>query len=770
MNRNIFDAARELKALGYDVIPVGASDRAGVFNPKNPGIVADWRSHAWDADALCACLREDDRRGIGLRLSPATYIDIESDTKEADDAATDVFGTIETPSWWGAGANGHYAGKHRLFRLSDAQRQWLIDNQHEGGFKTKAGIEVRCTGQSVVPPSGDRKWWYRPDWAIATIPDHVWAKLTEGQERKQREHADAQADTPGADFCIRGDWREILEPHGWTFINDEEVVRPGKDKDAGLSATIGRCGEGGARGDLLFIFSDDPSIEPLEPKVTYSKFEAYTFLNHGGNFSAAAKALRKDGYGYSGNAESMFEEHDIEWDVGPEVVEDAEALFEEWGESASTSQEVAVIRTKDTTEHKADAGFPVLDDKHYNNVIGEYVREIAQYSNIDYQAVYFQALEMFGAMVGRAAWYTYNMGTRYLTDYLIVAGLTGAGKGVTFDAAKTLFKPPQGPDPFSDAPDHEKAYYAINRGRFGSAEGLIDELGGRKPDTDVDGFTLGEQYWGVLFLSDQEASAGFAKMFIDNSVVNETYRQAWDFNTLSNTTKTKKLLAKSPVIGFVWHIVPDDLSRLPAGLLHGGFINRLKIVHCSKPAKTPRILPGVDVPKHKAALGAVLAKIAETPGEITFDAAAQERLDEIAEWQHNLEGNVATAHERFTAHVERMACRMALLDSGRRVVNLADVETAEAIQRVIFSHTELLIGELRGGDEKKIFEQILFEYIRDAAEPVSLSEINRYICQNQSIKLARRDAALDRLVAAGLVEKGTVKRKKGRPTVIYRAK
>jgi hypothetical protein len=613
----------------------------------------------------------------------------------------------------------------------------------------------------VVPPSGGREWLVQPGEHVYPIPDMTWALLIEGQERKERTHADAQADTPGADFVIRGDWREILEPHGWQFLSDEEVVRPGKDKEAGLSATIGRCGEGGARGDLFFIFSDDPSIEPFEPKTTYSKFEAYTFLNHGGNFSAAAKDLRKQGYGFARDAESMFEEHDIEWDAGAEVVDDAEALFQEWGDP---------VVPKDDTNHVADAGFPVLDDKHYNNVIGEYVREVAKYSNIDYQAVYFQALEMFGAMVGRAGWYTYNMGTRYLTDYLIVAGLTGAGKGVTYDAAKTLFKPPQGPDPFSDAPDHEKAYYAINRGRFGSAEGLLDELSGRKPDTDVDGFTLGAQYWGVLFLSDQEASAGFAKMFIDNSVVNETYRQAWDFNTLSNTTKTKKLLAKSPVIGFVWHIVPDDLSRLPAGLLHGGFINRLKLVHCSKPAKTPRILPGIDVAKHKAALGAVMEKISASAGEITFDGAAQDRLDAIAEWQHNLEGNVATAHERFTAHVERMACRIALLDNARRVVSLADVETAEAIQKVIFSHTELLISELRSGDEKKIFEQVLFEYIRDASEPVSLSEINRYICQNQSAKLARRDAALDRLAQAGLIEKGTVKKKKGRPTVIYRAK
>jgi hypothetical protein len=776
----IFQEARDLKALGYDVIPVGAVDPAsGAFNPKNPGIVKDWRSYAWDAEAIVACLAEDERRGIGLRLSPSTYIDIESDTKEADDAATELFKGLKTPSWWGAGANGHYAGKHRLFRLTSDQQNWLIENQREGGFKTGAGIEVRCTGQSVVPPSGGRKWDYGPSWEFAELSDAVWAELTRGQERKKREVAEAQADTPGADFCIRGDWREILEPHGWTFADAAHVIRPGKTE--GITGTVGVC-TSPARGDLLFIFSDAPEIAPFETRISYSKFEAYTMLNHGGNFSAAARALRKEGYGYSKTAETMFEEHEIEWDAGPEVVEDD--LLQEWPDAMERGRvvhemiEASLVGDPNSYEPSAflaaEDGFKcgneyaTLDECYYDNPIGRYMQELRNYSNIDYQAAYFQALEIFGALVGRNGWYEYNMETRFLTDYLIVVGLTGAGKGTTFDAAKRLFKSKDN-DPFSDAPAHQRAYNAINQGRFGSGEGLLVSLAERTPERDVHGLTLGEQYKHVLFISDQEASAAFAKMAIDNSVVNENLRQTWDFNSLSNQTKAKSLVARNPLVGFVWHIVPDDLNRLPANLLHGGFINRLKIVACRKPIKSPRIRHGMDLEKHKLAVGAVLELVMSESKQITFSRGAEAKLDTIQEWQHNLEGVVATTHERFTAHVERMACRLALLRGGRHEVQADDVEAAEAMQRVVYEHTEHLIGPLRSGDMEELFVQRLLEFIRDAAGPVKLSEITRNVCNNNVALISKRDAALDKLVGQKLIARGNVKQEKGRPITIYQA-
>jgi hypothetical protein len=45
----------------------------------------------------------------------------------------------------------------------------------------------------------------------------------------------------------------------------------------------------------MYVFSSNAS--PLDSEKSYSKFEAYTFLNHDGNFQAAARALKAQGYG-----------------------------------------------------------------------------------------------------------------------------------------------------------------------------------------------------------------------------------------------------------------------------------------------------------------------------------------------------------------------------------------------------------------------------------------------------------------------------------------
>lgn len=67
--------------------------------------------------------------------------------------------------------------------------------------------------------------------------------------------------------------------------------RPGK-RERGISATTNYAGSG-----LLYVFSTNAA--PFEAERAYSKFAAYTLLNHGGEFVAAARALAAQGYGVS---------------------------------------------------------------------------------------------------------------------------------------------------------------------------------------------------------------------------------------------------------------------------------------------------------------------------------------------------------------------------------------------------------------------------------------------------------------------------------------
>jgi hypothetical protein len=95
---------------------------------------------------------------------------------------------------------------------------------------------------------------------------------------------------PGDDFNDRGDVRALLEKHGWQRVkggDNEYWRRPGKQ--SGWSATL--------RGNQFFVFSSNAI--PFEQERSYGPFAVYAMLEHGGDFAAAATALRFEGYGQS---------------------------------------------------------------------------------------------------------------------------------------------------------------------------------------------------------------------------------------------------------------------------------------------------------------------------------------------------------------------------------------------------------------------------------------------------------------------------------------
>lgn len=762
VNKAIVDEAYRLHDLGYDIIPVGV-DGADGFNLKNPGIVPNWYEHEWTQKEMGRALLADERRGLGVRLSVNALIDIETDTQESSENAEKLFAfygkvtgrEFDPPAWHRVDRTdeSHFPGVHRLYRLNTTQILTLSELRKLGGFKSASGIEVRCKGQSVIPPAGGREWLTIPYLAseIPVLPQKIFDTLIRGIERPaEGRGGDGVTDSPGYDFCQKGDWSDILVPHGWQ-INGCHVTRPGKSY--GVSGTVGVL-KSETRGDLLFVFSEDAAVAPLEPHRTYSKFEAYAALRFNGDYSAAARDLRIRGYGVARSAASMFEpiENHIESDTIPK-------------NQVSTS--ITPVENPVEDEPSVPQTLARLEDRFYDNPVGEYCMMLREFSNIDTQAVYFQALEMIGALCGRHVYYRYNLNPRYLVDYLIVTGATGSGKGTTFDAAKALFKPVCSNNCFQNGHYFEQAYVAINRGRFGSSEGLLAELAGRDAALDCEGFSLGSQYWGTLLVTDQEASAAFAKMFYDTSILNETLRQAWDFNTLSNRTKNSTIIAKNPLLGLIWHIVPSDISKLPTHLIQGGFINRLKIIACEKPTAPPRIQAGIALQEYKKRVFTALEPIAEDAREWVFSPGANELLESVAVKQHAFEGLVAATHERYTAHVERQAVRLAVLQGRQGIVTESDVEASTAMQEIVFGHTEVMISDMRGQDEDATLERRLLEYVSDCIAPPSKSDITRHVLGNNSARIPVRDRILKKLVRTGVLVQGSRPQSNGRPAQVY---
>jgi putative DNA primase/helicase len=228
---------------------------------------------------------------------------------------------VRTPS---AGAHCYYRchettipGNTKLaLDPSSKDEKTLIETRGEGGYIVAPGSPGAChpSGRTYEHVDGP------PLTAIETITaaerlvlleaarsfDLAAAKEagTGSEEQAAKGVRNGAGLRPGDDFDLRGpDWSEILVPHGWERgpINGGRQMwrRPGKDAP-GFSATTGYC-KGPNGEDLLGVFSSNaqPFDGPTGSKSCslYGKFRAYALLNHGGDFKAAAAALRKQGYG-----------------------------------------------------------------------------------------------------------------------------------------------------------------------------------------------------------------------------------------------------------------------------------------------------------------------------------------------------------------------------------------------------------------------------------------------------------------------------------------
>jgi hypothetical protein len=171
----------------------------------------------------------------------------------------------------------------------DADGQWhivltLIETRGEGGVFLCApspGYELAQGDLREVPVLGpdEREALLRAAWSLDQMP-------TKPIDRQPP--APSQGVRPGDAFNQQAEVAPILERHGWSLCRDGENQywrRPGKDD--GWSATL--------KGGVFYCFTS--STPPFEPNQAYSPFAVYALLEHKCDFTAAANAMRADGYG-----------------------------------------------------------------------------------------------------------------------------------------------------------------------------------------------------------------------------------------------------------------------------------------------------------------------------------------------------------------------------------------------------------------------------------------------------------------------------------------
>jgi putative DNA primase/helicase len=122
---------------------------------------------------------------------------------------------------------------------------------------------------------------------LITVARMMDRKPPECPPEPRRNPSAEQGTRPGDIFNARGEWADVLD--GWQILSRtwrgqlQLVRRPGKSKSW----------SGGFDDDHLIVWTDQTA---LEPGRSYSKFSAYAILHHGGDFTAATKALAAKGF------------------------------------------------------------------------------------------------------------------------------------------------------------------------------------------------------------------------------------------------------------------------------------------------------------------------------------------------------------------------------------------------------------------------------------------------------------------------------------------
>jgi putative DNA primase/helicase len=103
----------------------------------------------------------------------------------------------------------------------------------------------------------------------------------------------ANGERPGDIYNRTAEWDSLLRRHGWRKTGQHGEtglwLRPSDWSGPGHSATTNHAGTG-----LLHVFSTNAA--PFESECSYSLFAAFAMLEHGGDFMAAAHALKVAGY------------------------------------------------------------------------------------------------------------------------------------------------------------------------------------------------------------------------------------------------------------------------------------------------------------------------------------------------------------------------------------------------------------------------------------------------------------------------------------------
>jgi len=493
---------------------------------------------------------------------------------------------VETPT----------GGYHVYYRCSDGVEgnQKLAQRKGSDG-KLKVLIETRGEGGYVIAPGSPegchplKKCYTLLNGQLTEIPTTTSEErelllsaaraLNEYIEPKRliSGNLDASGNRPGDDFNARASWEEIFEPHGWGKAGERgegtDWRRPGKE--IGISATTNFVGT-----DLFYNFSTNG--HPFEAGRAYTKFEAYTFLNHDGDFSAAAADLAEKGYG----------------------------------------KETSSAYSAYSAPQEPDNWPQPLSKEAFHGLTGDIVHAIEPHTEADPAALLIQFLTTFGSVAGRKAHFMVEATPHHTNLFTVLVGDTAKSrKGTSWGHINRLFE--------------EVASSWVSeqiKDGLSSGEGLIWAV--RDP--------VGKDDPGVhdkrLLVVETEFASTLKVLKREGNILSPVMRNAWDTGYLNILTKNNPAIATDAHISIIGHITTQELVRFLNEIEAGnGFGNRFlwDCVKRSKCLPEGGHIDQVDLTPLTKRLEEAL-EFAHKTEEIKFDKEARSLWYEVFENSFNV--------------------------------------------------------------------------------------------------------------------------------------
>ena len=182
-------------------------------------------------------------------------------------------------------------GNLKLAQRHDGQKAiTLIETRGEGGLFLCAptpGYELVQGDLTKLPilSETERDTLLQ---AACELNEYVPPAVDGPKARQRSSSSDDTSQRPGDDFNARGDIRAVIKRNGWTCVrNGENEYWRRPDKSHSWSATL--------KDNVFYVFS--ANANPFEANRAYSPFSVYTLLEHCGDWTHAAAALRAQGFG-----------------------------------------------------------------------------------------------------------------------------------------------------------------------------------------------------------------------------------------------------------------------------------------------------------------------------------------------------------------------------------------------------------------------------------------------------------------------------------------